>query len=160
MNTKMFLSLLAAGSFCVVAPAQAQQQTPTGKTSGAQPATKQTAGKASKQAPAASNKATGKTANAGAKPSGPQQKVELVMGSTGLSPTAINVSAGSVVLNIRNNSDKPHKIVLEGGTMKKVEAPVSVAGSGNITGDLTPGTYRLSCQLGGHMESAAKVTVK
>ncbi len=159
MNTKMFLSLLAAGSFCVVAPAQAQE-TKTGKTAGAQAATKQTAGKANKQAQATSNKAADKTGKAGAKPSGPQQKVEVVIGSMGVSPTAINVSAGSVVLDITNTSDKPHKIVLEGGTMKKVDANVPVGGSGNIVGDLEPGTYTLRCQLSGHMESGAKLTVK
>jgi plastocyanin len=159
MNTKMFLSLLAAGSFCVVAPAQAQQ-TESKKTAGAQTATKQTAGKANKQAAGTSTKAADKTAKAGAKPSGQQHKVDVVIGSMSLSPNKLDVPAGSVMVDIRNNSEKPHLMVLEGGTMKKVEANVAVGGSGSITGVLEPGTYTLRCQMGGHMESGAKLTVK
>jgi plastocyanin len=159
MNTKMFLTLLAAGSVCVVAPVQAQQ-TKAEKTSGGQSATKQAAGKANKQAPAASNKAADKTGKAGAKASGQQHKVDVVIGSMSLSPTKMEVPAGSVQLDIRNNSEKPHLMVLEGGTMKKVDANVSVGGSGSIAGVLEPGTYTLRCQMSGHMESGAKLTVK
>ena len=159
MNTKMFLSLLAAGSFCVVAPAQAQQPY-AGTTGGAQGTTKQTSGNANKQADATSNKAADKTGKAGAKASGPQQKMEMIMGMSGLTPPKSTVSAGTVVLSVRNSSDKPHKVVLEGGTLKKISVNLNMNSVGTIDGVLEPGTYTVSCQTSGHHESSAKLTVK
>lgn len=159
MNTKMFLSLLAAGSFCVVAPSQAQQSE-TGKTAGAQGTTKQSSGKANKQGAATTNKAAAKTGKAATTKSASEQRLEVVLGSMGVSPTKLNASAGSIVLEITNNSDKPHKMVLEGGTMKKVSADVAVGGTGKLTGDFDAGNYTLRCQMGGHMESGAKLTIQ
>jgi hypothetical protein len=159
MKTKMFLGVLLVGSFCVAVPAQAQS-TPSGNAAETKGATGKTSGKAQQQGAATTGKSAGKSGNGDAKAKGPEQKRDLNMGGSGLSPSKIEVSSGRVVLNVRNSSDKPHKMVLEGGTIKKVSVDMNINANATIDGDLPPGAYTLRCQTGGHHESSTKVTVK
>jgi plastocyanin len=157
MKTKIFLSLIAAGAFCVVAPAQAQQTAAEKTAAGG--ATKKPAVN-EKQGAATTKTSSDKSGKAASNAGGAQQNVEVVIGSTGLSPSKINLSAGNVVIGVKNASDKPHKVVLQGGTLKKSDVSLKINATGTMQAALTPGTYTVSCGTSGHNESSAKLIVQ
>ncbi len=158
MNMKMFLSVLAAGAFCVVNPAQAQQSK-TSNTTGDRGATNTSSAKAGKQTATTSKKAADRGLNAGSTASGPQQKIDVVIGST-ISPSKVDLAPGRFLVNVKNVSDKQHKIVFQGGAAEKIELNLRLNASGTMEGSLTPGSYRITCETSGHNESSTKITVK
>ena len=148
MNLTKLFSLIAVVSVCAAAPARAQYN------SGTRPSTPTTVKSEAKK------KSGGKQDTAGAKPSGPTQNVDVNIAGTGVSIGKKELAAGRIIFAVQNASDAPHKIALEGGSLKALTLDVGVNGNGKMEADLAPGTYKVSCQTSGHHDAAAKFTVK
>ena len=159
MNTKMFLSLLAATSFCLVAPAHAAE-TAGEETAEAVDATKKTTKRVAKEAANTTKDAANKVGNTITKATGPEQKVDVNIGSTGVTLAQSSIPAGPTLFSVLNHSEKPHKIAFEGGSLKKTEVDVAVNKIGKVQMNIPAGTYKIRCNTSGHHESTAKLTVK
>ena len=159
MKTKMFVSLLAAVSLCVVVPATAQEKS-SGKTATASDTTTKTTKAGTSKAAATRQETSSKGQKADGKASGPTQNVDVNIAGTGVSLPISSISAGRVIFTVLNQSEKPHKIGIEGGTLKNIEVSVPMNTSGKVEVTLTPGTYKLRCTIKEHHESSAKLTVK
>lgn len=160
MNTKMFLSLLAAVSFCVVAPIRAQE-TAGEKTAEAWDATKKTTKKAAKTVANTTKQAAKKVENAVSNPSGPTQKVDIALGATGVSLPR-TLPAGRVLFAVQNSTQESHEIAIEGGSLKDVVITVSPNRSGTAEVTLAPGEYKVGCRIKDHQgkEAKSRLTVK
>jgi hypothetical protein len=159
MNTKTFFSLLAATSFCVVAPVHAAQETASEKTSDAWDATKRTTKKVANTVANTTKQAANKVENA-VKPSGPVQQIDVNLGNTGANLSKTTVAAGRVKFQVMDNTELSHKISITGGSLKGADIDVSPNRSGAAEVDLAPGTYIVGCTLKDHKEAKARLTVK
>lgn len=159
MNTKTFCSLLVAVSFCVVAPLHAQE-TAGEKASEAWDTTKKTTKKAAKEVASTTKKAVNKVENAVSKPAAAQQKIEVNV-STSAIDIPNTLSAGPMLFTIRNNTEKPHKIAFEGGSLKNVVVDLGPSRSGKAEVTMPAGTYKVHCAIKDHFgEPTARLTVK
>ena len=155
MNLTKLFSLIAVVSVCAAAPARAQYN------SGTRPSTPTTVKSEGNKTESSTNKKSGgKQDTAGAKSSGPTQNVDVNIAGTGVSIGKKELAAGRIIFAVQNASDAPHKIALEGGSLKALTLDVGVNGNGKMEADLAPGAYKVSCQTSGHHDAAAKFTVK
>jgi uncharacterized cupredoxin-like copper-binding protein len=66
--------------------------------------------------------------------------------------TSLAAKAGSVTLQIDNESSTPHAIEVEGNGVEK-ETKTVTGGSADVTVDLKPGKYEYYCPVPGHKKT-------
>ena len=70
----------------------------------------------------------------------------------------LEAPAGSVTIQLTNDSSVPHNIAVEGGGVDAESETVS-GGTTSVTADLQPGTYTFYCAVPGHREGGMEGTL-
>ena len=68
---------------------------------------------------------------------------------------------GPYTFDVENHGTMPHNLTIEGpGSTKRSSPTLQGGGSGQITVDLQPGTYELSCSIEGHKDLGMDLTIR
>jgi plastocyanin len=91
---------------------------------------------------------TGETLQLAADPSG-----ELAFDKT-----TLDASAGTVTIELTNDSSVPHNVEIEGNGIEE-ESDTVTGETTSVTVDLEPGTYDFYCNVPGHREAGMEGTL-
>jgi plastocyanin len=92
-------------------------------------------------------------------PSTPPPSSQLVASGLAFNFSSISATAGSVTINMFNDSAIPHNIAIRGNGVD-VQGPVVGKGqTSSVTAELAPGTYEFYCSVPGHAEAGMKGTL-
>ena len=74
----------------------------------------------------------------------------------------LEAKAGKVTITMKNPSDLPHAIEIEGNGVEEEGETVQKGGTSKVTADLKPGEYEFYCPVPGHKQGGmeGKLTVK
>ena len=79
-------------------------------------------------------------------------------GALSFDKTSLDAPAGSVTIELTNDSSVPHNVEVEGNGVEEESDTVS-GESTSLTVDLQPGTYDFYCAVPGHREAGMEGTI-
>jgi plastocyanin len=79
-------------------------------------------------------------------------------GSISWEPAELSAPAGSVTINLVNESDVPHAVEVEGNGVEE-ESETITAGETELTVDLEAGEYTFYCPVGQHRQNGMEGTL-
>ncbi|HEX8744303.1 MAG TPA: cupredoxin domain-containing protein [Thermoleophilaceae bacterium] len=71
----------------------------------------------------------------------------------------LEAKAGKVTITMKNASDLPHAIEVEGPGVEEEGETVEKGGTSKVTAELKPGEYEFYCPVPGHKEGGMKGTL-
>ncbi|HEX8646293.1 MAG TPA: cupredoxin domain-containing protein [Thermoleophilaceae bacterium] len=71
----------------------------------------------------------------------------------------LDAKAGTVTITMKNPSNLPHAIEIEGNGVEEEGETVQKGGTSTVTADLKPGEYEFYCPVPGHKEGGMKGTL-
>ncbi|GIW06497.1 MAG: hypothetical protein KatS3mg060_1302 [Dehalococcoidia bacterium] len=78
--------------------------------------------------------------------------VAIELGDYYFNPASPSLTAGSYTFVARNVGEKRHNLILDGNGIYKQTREIGFGGQDSFTVDLVPGTYKLYCDIGDHIE--------
>jgi hypothetical protein len=87
----------------------------------------------------------------------PRSSLPPIPGEPSASTRALEASAGTITIELANESSIPHNVAIEGGGDE--ESPTVTGESTSLTVDLQPGTYTFYCSVPGHREGGMEGTL-
>jgi plastocyanin len=89
----------------------------------------------------------------------PPSSAQLVASGLGFNYSSLSATAGTVTINMFNDSVIPHNVAIRGNGVD-VQGPVVGKGqTSSVTAELAPGTYEFYCSVPGHAEAGMKGTL-
>lgn len=79
-------------------------------------------------------------------------------GALAFDKTTLDASAGTVTIELTNDSSVPHNVEVEGNGVEE-ESDTVTGESTSLTVDLEPGTYEFYCAVPGHREAGMEGTL-
>jgi plastocyanin len=79
-------------------------------------------------------------------------------GALSFDKTSLDAPAGSVTIELTNDSSVPHNVEVEGNGVEEVSDTVT-GSTTSVTVDLEPGTYDFYCNVPGHREGGMEGTL-
>ena len=79
-------------------------------------------------------------------------------GALAFDKTSLDAPAGSVTIELTNDSSVPHNVEVEGNGVEE-ESDTVTGESTSLTVDLQPGTYDFYCAVPGHREAGMEGTL-
>jgi plastocyanin len=101
------------------------------------------------------------TATATAESSGGGEKLALAAdpgGGLSFDKKDLEAKAGSVTIDLTNESTVPHAVEIEGNGVEEASDTVT-AGNASVTADLEAGTYEFYCPVGNHRAAGMEGTL-
>ena len=72
---------------------------------------------------------------------------------------ALTADAGKVTIDMKNDSDVPHDVAINGEGVNEVGKDVTGGGTSTVTADLKPGEYAFYCAVPGHRQAGMEGTL-
>jgi plastocyanin len=72
---------------------------------------------------------------------------------------ALEAKAGTVTITMRNASQVPHDVSIEGGGVERMGKIVKGGGTSTVTAELKPGGYTFYCSVDAHRQAGMKGTL-
>lgn len=93
----------------------------------------------------------------------PEQEMRLQLaadpgGAFSFDKKMLEAPAGSIMIELANESSVPHNVAIEGGGVDE-ESPTVTGESTSLTVELQPGTYTFYCSVPGHREGGMEGTL-
>ncbi|MBN1529456.1 MAG: cupredoxin domain-containing protein [Thermoleophilaceae bacterium] len=73
--------------------------------------------------------------------------------------SSLTADAGSVTIDMKNDSEIPHDVAIEGNGVDEKGKDVTGGGTSTVTADLEPGQYTFYCAVPGHKQAGMEGTL-